>query len=836
MRRAAAGRSVPASDGPDRVTGRFPYAIDLTPSGCLHAALVRSPHAHALLRAVDTTAARRQRGVVTVITGADLERWAASPDVYAGAPFPYFGPVLPDRPVLAIGRVRFAGEPVAAVIARDLDTARAAAATIQVDYEPLPAVFTPDAAMAPDAPRLHERIPTRDVMTFPDLVLHTEDGGNVCNHFRLRRGDVDAGFAAADHILSHEFRTPQQQHVPLEPHVTIATVRGDAADIWTSAASPFTVRSQVAETLRMPESRVRVRILNVGGAYGAKTYPRLEPLVAVLAWAVEGRPVRVELTRAEEFVTVARHSSLVRIRSGFTDDGTLLARRVEILWGAGAYADISPRTIKNGGYSAAGPYRIPNVSIDSYAVYTNTTPAGGFRGYAIPQVAWAYENHTDLIAQSLGLDPVELRGRILLTGGDAFATGQLIEDFHLTDLLGAVTRRLGWDAGPAGTRRREVAPGIVRGRGVATILKTTVTPSTSTVVLKLDEEANLTVLCSTVEIGQGARTVLAQLAADATGVPLERVHVTYPDSATTAWDQTTSSSRSTLMMGVAVERAGVALRARLAALAAPLLGISESEVEVDGGKIRAVAASLTAGATSVGTGPVGGGSPDADFAAGRTFTYAEVLERARAGGLEVCEVHASDGGLDPDTGQGVVTPHFYHAAAGAEVEVDLETGAVRVVDLHVETYAGRVIHPTFAELQCEGNVAFGVGQALSETMRWGGDTGRLLTDSLLEYRIPSVRDLPDHFTVGMTEDPAGPAGARIHGLGETGSPAVPAAIGNAVAEALGRHAHELPLHPERVWALARLGAATGEEPIPDAPATDAPATGAPPADDPRVSR
>jgi CO/xanthine dehydrogenase Mo-binding subunit len=775
----AAGRRVPASDGPDRVIGRFPYAIDLTPSGCLHAALVRSPYAHATLRAVDVAAARRQRGVVAVVTGADLEKWAASAD----APYPFFGPVLPDRPVLAIGRVRFAGEPVAAVIARDLDTARQAAAAIRVDYEPLPAVFTPDAAMAPDAPRLHDHVPTRDVMTFPDLVLHTEDGGNVCNHFRLRRGDADEALAAADHVLAHEFRTPQQQHVPLEPHVTIATVRGGSADIWTSAASPFTVRSQVAETLRLPESRVRVRILNVGGAYGAKTYPRLEPLVAVLAWVADGRPVRVELTRAEEFATVARHSSLVRIRTGFTGDGTLLARRVEILWGAGAYADISPRTIKNGGYSAAGPYRIPNVSIDSYAVYTNTTPAGGFRGYAIPQVAWAYENHTDLIAEHLGLDPVELRRRTLLTPGDAFATGQPIEDFHLTDLLGTVTRRIGWDAGPAGTRRREVAPGIVRGRGVATILKTTVTPSTSTVALKLDEQANLTVICSTVEIGQGARTVLAQIAADATGVALDRVHVTYPDSATTAWDQTTSSSRSTLMMGVAVERAGAALRARLAALAAPLLGVAEDAVEADGGWVRTTAA------------PSGG------------LSYAEVLDRAKVGGLAVSEVHASDGGLDPDTGQGVVTPHFFHAAAGAEVEVDLETGAVHVVDLHVESYAGRVIHPTFAELQCEGNVAFGVGQALSEVMRWGGDTGALLTDSLLDYRIPSVRDLPDTFSVGMTEDPGGPEGARIHGLGETGSPAVPAAIGNAVAEALGRHVHELPLHPERVWATARAAAA-----------------------------
>ncbi|CUU60312.1 CO or xanthine dehydrogenase, Mo-binding subunit [Parafrankia irregularis] len=771
-----AGRRVDVGDARDRTIGRFPYLIDRVPAGCLHAVLVRSPHAHAHLRSVDVTAARATRGVVAVVTGEDLTRWQEQPD----GPFPYYGPVLPDRPVLAIGRVRFAGEPVAAVIARDVDTAREAAATITVDYDVLPAVFTPDAAMAPDAPILHEHVPTRDVMTFPDLVLHTDDGGNVCNHFRLRRGDVDAGFAASDHILSHEFRTPQQQHVPLEPHVTIATVRGDTVDIWTSAASPFTVRSQVAETLRLPESRVRVRVLNVGGAYGAKTYPRLEPLVAVLAWAVRGRPVRVELTRAEEFATVARHSSVVRIRTGFRSDGTLLARRVEVLWGAGAYADISPRTIKNGGYSSAGPYDIPNVSIDSYAVYTNTTPSGGFRGYAIPQVAWAYENHTDLIAEHLDLDPAELRHRVLLRPGDAFATGQTIEDFHLAALLDTACDRIGWKPGPASARRVVVAPGIVRGKGVSTILKTTVTPSTSTVALKLDEDANLTVVCSTVEIGQGARTVLAQLAADATGVPLERVHVTYPDSAVTAWDQTTSSSRSTLMMGVAVERAGERLRGELARRAGALLGVPATAVDVRADRIRS------------GLGP--------------GLSYAELISRAKLGGVTVSEVHASDGGLDPETGQGVVTPHFYHAAAAAEVEVDLETGTVRVVDLHVESYAGRVVHPTFAELQCEGNVAFGIGQALSEAMVWGGESGALLNDSLLDYRVPSVRDLPETFTVGMTEDPAGPDGARIHGLGETGSPAVPAAIGNAVAEALGTHIRELPLHPERVWKAAQAAA------------------------------
>jgi CO/xanthine dehydrogenase Mo-binding subunit len=762
------GRPIRMREARERVTGTLPFAGDVRLPGMLHGKIVRSTCAHGIIRLLDASAAAASPGVVGVLVGADLlDAQIAS----------HYGPVIPDRPLLAIDRVRFSGEPVAAVIAVDEDAAAAACELVEVEYEDLPVLQTPQEAMAPDAPDIHDAIRLRERTPFPDIVLHTGAGKNVCNHFRLRHGDVEAGFAESDEIFEDVFSTPAQQHCNLEPHVTVVSIEHDRATVWTSAASPYTVRFQVAETLRLPQGGVRVVVTNVGGAYGAKTYPRLEPLVAAMSWRVGGRPVRVELTRTEEFFTITRHAASVELRTGVRRDGTIAARSVRILWSAGAYADISPRLIKNGGYSSAGPYRIPHVAVDSYAVYTNATPAGGFRGYAIPQVAWAYESQMDLIADRLGIDPLELRLRNLLRDGDEFATGQVVEDFHLDEVLRTVARRIGWTGpGPPEAPRRG---STVRGKGLACTLKTTVTPSTSTATIKLNEDGSASLLASTVEIGQGARTVLAQIAADALGLPVDQVVVSYADTDTTPWDQTTSSSRSTLMMGGAVQAAGLSLRREVLSLAGTMLAEPVEALASENGLVWP------------------GTERD------RALSYGEIVQRSGRRNLVASAVNQSAGGLDPDTGQGVVTPHFFHAAAGAEVEVDLETGVVRVVDLHVETYAGTVVHPVLASLQCEGNVTFGIGQALFEEIEVDG--GQIVNPTLADYMIPSIRDLPERWTVGLAE---AAAEGRIHGLGETGAPPVPAAIGNALFHATGVRLTTLPLTPEKVLAgLRDLGTA-----------------------------
>jgi CO/xanthine dehydrogenase Mo-binding subunit len=750
-----------------RVTGRLPFAGDIQVPGMLHGKILRSPHAHARIVRIDASRAERLPGVVAVLTGADLD---------GGEIEPFYGPVRADRPLVAIDRVRFAGEPVAAIVAVNADIATDALELIEVEYEPLASAITAEAAAKRDAPVIHETIPERAYKTFPDLVLQTDGGRNVCNYFRLRKGDVDAAMASADVIVEGVFRTPAQQHGNLEPHVTVASIDSDGVDIWTSSAAPFVARAQIAETLRLPLGRVRVRVANVGGAYGAKTYPRLEPLVAAMSWKAGGRPVRVELSRAEAFYTITRHASTVYLTTGVTRDGRILARRARILWSAGAYADISPRLIKNAGYSAAGPYRIENVAIDSYAMYTNVTPSGGFRGYGVPQVAWAYERQMDEIATKLGLDPIDLRLRNLVHDGDTFSTGQVMEDLHLDDLLGRVAGRLhrpkahatGASAAPASRR-------LARGIGVACIVKTTVTPSTSTAGLKLNEDGSLSVLASTVEIGQGSRTVLAQIAADAVGVPYETVRVSYPDTATTPWDQTTSSSRSTLMMGGAIREAGARIRQLLLNLAAEALEVAPADLRIEDGVISVA------------------GSP------GRSIDAGEVVRRSRVGNLLAYATNRTEGSLDPETGQGVVTPHFYQAAAGAEVEVDLETGIVRLVDLRSETWAGRVIHPVLAELQGEGNMVFGVGQALFEEIVM--DDGQVVNPNLADYQLPSILDQGPSWSAGIHESPDGLG--RVHGLGESAAAAVPAAIGNAVADAIGCPLNELPLRPERILRAIR---------------------------------
>ncbi len=774
----AVGRPVAIADARSRVAGDLEFAAGIRVPNVLHGRILRSQHAHARLLNVDARRAESMPGVVAVLTGADL----------GGAGIEaHYGPVLPDRPLVAIDRVRYAGEPVAAVVATDPDLAAEALEQIDVDYAPLPAAMTAEEAAGPDAPTIHDAIPQRDHVTFPDLVLHPGVGRNVCNYFRLRKGDVDEALASAEHIVEGVFRTPSQQHVTLEPHVTIVRIDAGRASVWTSSAAPFVVRTQVAETLRLPLNAVRVIVPSVGGAYGAKTYPRLEPLVAAMSWKAGGRAVRVELTRAEEFYTICRHAATVFLTTGVDRDGRLMARRVRILWAAGAYADISPRLIKNGGYSSAGPYRIPHVSVDSYAMYTNTTPAGGFRGYGVPQVAWAYERQMDEIAELLRVDPIELRLRNLVHDGDGFATGQAMEDMHLDELLTRAAAGLS-DANAESDEATDGAargarPRTIRGRGVACIVKTTVTPSTSTAGVKLEEDGSLSVLTSTVDIGQGAPTVLAQIAADAVGVPVDQVHVTRPDTAVTPWDQTTSSSRSTLMMGGAIRTAGEEVRRQLVDLAAGALEASPSDVRIGDGRAWVA------------------GSAD------RSRPIGDLVRIARAGNLLAYATNRSEGFLDPETGQGIVTPHFYQAAAAAEVEVDLETGHVRILDLRSETWAGLVVHPTLAELQGEGNMVFGVGQALMEEIVHDG--GQIVNPSLADYLVPSIRDMGPRWFAGIVEQPGGEG--RVHGLGESASAAVPAAIGNAVANAIGAPLYDLPLRPESVLrAIRARGNQAGE--------------------------
>ncbi|MSP57107.1 MAG: xanthine dehydrogenase subunit D [Myxococcales bacterium] len=748
-----------------RVRGRVPYAMDATLPGMLHAKLLRSPHAHARLVSIDTSRAKALPGVVAVLTGADL---ANRDDIY-----PYYGPIFRDQAILVIDKARFVGDPVAAVAAVDLDTAQAALDLIQVEWQELEPVLTLDAALAATS-IVHDE-PARLGQTFADIIVHTEADTNICNHFKLRKGDIEAGFAAADHIFEDVFTSPPVQHVPMETHNCVAWWENGTLRLISSTQMPFAVRAALAEIFKLPQTRVRITVPTLGGGYGAKTYPKLEPVTAVLA-QVTNRPVRLHLTREEEFVTITKHGMQIRMKTGVTNEGKIVARQSTCHFNTGAYADIGPRLIKNGGFGTGGPHHIANVSVDSYAIYTNLAPAGAFRGYGVSQAAWAYESQMDMISERLGWDPLWFRMQNLLNEGESIMTGEPMVDAHFKELLATSAERIGWDPDQKASR----AGSKVRAKGLAVIIKASVTPSTSTASVKLNEDGSLQILSSAVEMGQGAETTLSVLGAEVLDLRLDQVSITRPDTDHTPYDQGTSSSRNTYSMGTAVKMAVTDIREQLLKLGSDALEVAVGDLEVVAGQVRAK------------------GAPT------RAIGYGELVRRVRAGNLLATAVYASNGGLDPETGQGIGSVHWHQAAGAAEVEVDLDTGRVEVLKYHAGVYAGRIANPAQCELQTEGNIAFGLGQALYEEMIYDG--GQLQNGNLADYMIVSMEDMPKEISLDVLEHLES---HDIHGIGESSLPPCMPAVANAVFRATGVRITDLPITPEKV--LRGLRAAAGQE-------------------------
>jgi CO/xanthine dehydrogenase Mo-binding subunit len=747
---------MPYVDGRDRIMGQIEYVLNFELPGMLYAKVLRSQYAHARIIEIDTSEAERLPGVITILKGSDL---VEDPEVQAR-----FGPVYRDQPILAINKVRFIGDAVVAVAAVDEDTADAALDLIYADYEELPAVFDQEEALQPGAPLVHEKVMRREE-SFADIILRAEDGSNICNHFKLRKGDVEVGFAAADHIFEHYFSNPANQHVTMEPHVCVAQVdQAKNVICWSSTQTPYVVRSQLAETFRVPQSQVRVIVPTLGGGYGAKTYPKIEPLTAMLAYK-SGRPVKLTLTRAEDFVSITKHATKIRMKTGVKQDGTIVAREVESYWNAGAYADISPRLIKNGGFASPGPYHIPHVKVDSYAVYTNLPPAGAFRGYGVAQSAWAYETQMDMMAKALDIDPIDFRFRNFIDEGDTFATGEVVHEPVFADLTRASAEWVGWgEPSPSNNGLKR------RGKGVACIIKGTLTPSTSAALMRLNPDGSCSVLTSTVEMGQGSKTVFTQMISEAFGLPPERIKIVNPDTEITPYDLTTSSSRSTFSMGTALMMAGEDAKRQLRQAASDLLEVAEEDLEISEGQVRVK------------------GSPD------RSLTFAQVISQAKLGTVYGNATFKTKGGLDPETGQGIASVHWHQAAAAAEVEVDIETGRVDVLRMQTSLFTGRTINPANAELQSEGSVIFGQGAALLEEMLF--DHGQMINASLADYMIPSFLDVPSDLRVTLleSEDPQ----AEPHGIGETTLPPVAPAIGNAIYNAIGVRILDLPITPEKI--------------------------------------
>lgn len=754
----AIGQRLPMVDAAARVAGTIEYTINLELPGMHWARVLRSPYAHARIARIESSRARTAAGVSAVLTREDVLR---DPSV-----FPTFGYFIRDQPPVALDRVRYVGEPVAAVAAVDEDTADEALGLIEVEYEPLPAVFDVEAALAPGAPILHPG-PRALASRRPDMLLRQPgfEGTNIIHLFTQRKGDIEAGFREADLVVENTYSCPPVQHVSLEPHVAMAQWLNGTLTVWSSTQAPHWIAAELAHTFRLPAARVRVIVPTLGGGYGGKIDPSVEPIVAWLA-RLAGRPVKLAFDRREEFYTHTKHGARVQIRTGVRRDGTLVAHQATCWYNGGAYAKETPEKITRG-YASMGPYRVPHVHVDSYGVYTNIVPSAAFRGFGIPQVAWAHESQMDAVADALGMDPLELRLRNVLRPGDTFSTGETIdEDLHYPELLRTAAERIGWTAEPLRVVKDD---GRIRAKGLSVIIKgMSAFPSTSTV--KLNADGSLTVLTSSVEMGQGALTALAQIASDEATIPIQQVVVSTPDTAHTPWDQMSAASRTTNSMGRAIRAAIQDVKRQLIALAAERLEIAPEDLEIVDGTVRPR------------------GSPD------RAIPFGALVAAARVGNVLGHGSYLARAGLDPETGQGIGSPQWHPAVCAAEVEIDPETGRVEITRLHLALYVGRMINPLACELQVEGAALFGVGQALFEEMVWD-DAGVLRNPNLSEYLIPSFLDTPMWLEETILETPGE---LNVHGLGETALPTVAPAVGNAVARALGVRVRDLPMTPERV--------------------------------------
>ena len=741
------GRSIPRLEANAKVTGRAEYVHNLRLPGMLYGKVFRSTVAHGRISRIDTAAARAVEGVHRVVTAEDIRK--VIPD-------PYYGPAFHDQPILAIDKVRHVGEPVAVVLASDPHVAEEAASRVVVEYEELPAVFDEVEAMDSSAV-VHETL--RPAGTFPDLKhLQGKTNTNIALDYHLRRGDVEKAFKAADRVFEHTFRTQQVLHVPLEPFVSAADPADSTLTIYTASQSPSFVRTEIARLLGWPENKVRVKVPYLGGGFGAKLYIKLEALVTALAM-VTRRPVKIALTMEEQFYTLTKHGVTLRIKSGVTKEGRVTGRLCEVWWNGGAYADIGPRVTQKSGFTAPGPYDIENVHIDSYALYTNLPPAGALRGFGIPQLVWAYESHTDMIARALKTDPVEFRRNNLLRNGRPQATGTVMKDAAVDKVLERVAARMDW------SKAFDRGNGTVRrGHGVAIGFKASISPTTSVAIVNLYADGSCALYSSTVDMGQGSDTAMAQIVSEVLGIPIEVITVVHPDTDVTPYDMATLGSRSTYHMGNAVRRAAEDARDKLMAMAREV-GLSAETTPIP--DVFRKKYGMQAG-NIVGTGSF-------------IPTYTPT---------------------DHDTGQSDnVTPFWMVGATGAEVEVDTETGQVRVARLVNVADVGTPINPRIVETQLSGAAIMQLGFTMSEQMTF--NAGQCTNASLAAYKIPGLLDIPvavENEAVDSMEH-GGPFGAK--GVGETGTFGVSPAIANAIEDAVGVRLTSLPLTAEAVYRALR---------------------------------
>jgi xanthine dehydrogenase molybdenum-binding subunit len=752
------GRSVRRLDAVEKVTGRARYAEDFFERDMLVGKVLRSPHAHALIKRIDPSRAKALPGVEAVLTGADLPKlkfgtaghiWSLDPDHRDVA----------DQLILC-DKARFVGDPVAAVVAVDLPTAERALGLIQVEYEVLPCVLTPEAALAEGAPVLHEGHPD-----------------NVLNDFGNGFGDLEADLARADRVFEGEFETSIVQHCHLESISAFARVDGRGRIVITSSTQiPFVARRVTAQALGLPWGRVQVHKPYVGGGFGNKQDAVIEPLVAAMALAAHGRPVRYTMTREEVFIASrTRHAMKIRLRTGVTEDGRLLGIGIRLVSNTGAYASHGHSIAMAGGGNFRSLYRLDSVQYEPKTVYTNLPVAGAMRGYGSPQVFFALESHLEDIARALRLDPIAFRKRNFTgVGYTDPLTGITVRTMGAAECLDRGRALIRWDekkaryAGQSGPLRR--------GLGMACFCYASGTfPFSEELAgarIVMHQDGSVTLQVGATEIGQGSDTAFAQIAAETLGLPLDRVHVvTAQDTDLSPFDPGAYASRQTAISGVAVRKAALEVRAKVLALAAGACGLEPGALELQDGAVVERAS----------------GRPVCALAEVAMASYYDRL-------------HADP--IRSDVSANVRNTSMAYGATFVEVEVDLATGRIQVLELFNVHDSGVIVNPLLAEGQVHGGVSMSLGAALLEQMLFDPRSGQPYNNNLLDYKLPTIMDTPRiHAAFVETVDPTSAFGAKALGECPVISPAP--ALRNAVLDATGVAFRKIPLYPQNVFEAFR---------------------------------
>lgn len=743
------GKRLPAQDIKEKVTGAVQYTDDIKLPDMLFAKILRSPHPHARIEGIDTSnAAKLLGGEKYVVTASD-------------APAILVGGALRDMPLFAKDKVRYIGEPVAAVAARSSEQAIQALTNIKVEYKTLPAIFDPVEAMDKKAVLIHEHLGdyrgSQDVIRF----------GNVCSHTTIKRGDVEKGFREADHLFEDIFHTQSIIQGQIEPHAAIAVARSAGrVEVWTHTTGAFRIRQQLSEIFELPLHAVIVNPMTIGGSFGSKNFVRIEPYCIILS-KKSGLPVKLVISREEEFTSFnPRHATTIEIKTGVKKDGSIIARKVRLTYDTGAYSDIGPVVSGEGAKQAAGPYNIPNVEVDSYCVYTNKMSAACCRAHGTPQPTFAFESQMDIIAGRLGMDPLELRLKNAVEEGYAGPGGDLYLGVGIKETLIKVSEKID-------LKNRD---GVNRGKGIA-VGNWYSGVGASGAMMKLNEDGTVSLSIGAPD-ATGTDIMAAQVAAEELGVPLDRIVMTTKNTDHSPFDIISSGSRITHCIGQAVKNAAADLKAKLSEAAAPLLGTDPEHLEIDDGAImvkkapeKQIPLSQLAMSSHFSThGPIIG--------SGTYFGKLSSFDREAVSGF------VYDMGEDRT-----------FVAQGAEVEVDTQTGNIRVVKLISANDIGFVVNPPNAENQVFGGVHQGLGFALSEEIKT--EAGRVVNPNFRDYGILRAPDMPE-VECNFIESGNGPGPYGAKGLGEQPNVPTAAAIANAVYDAIGVRIKSLPITPEKI--------------------------------------